>query len=739
AGTIAAQGDNGVGVTGVSWDAQIMAVKFLNDSGSGTIFNAIQAVEYATMMGADLTNNSWGGYFSSSALQDAIDAAGASGQVFVAAAGNYDSDNDVYPFNPASYDSENIISVAATDHNDELASFSHYGATSVDLAAPGVDIFSSVPGDGYASYDGTSMAAPHVAGVASLLLSQDPSLSPGEVKQSILDTVDEIPALDGLMVTGGRLNANTAVSPDEPGSISGQKWNDLDTDGDKDDDEPGLADWTIYIDENNNGQLDPEEPSTVTDGDGNYTFDNLEPGTYEVAEELQDGWQQTYPGSLKNTGFETGDLTGWETRGDTSVKTDAFGSDPTEGTYQALVTNGDGSQSDADLEAFLNLPGGILDGLGNGDATEGSAIKQTLTVKAGDEISFDYNFLTNEGSESPFNDFAFVSVESDGDTVANTFTPLVPSGTSFWSETGWGTYTHTFTADGTYNIGVGAVDVGDTAIDSGVLLDNFSFTGTAPGSHTVDVGEGEDVLDIDFGNVESESGGSISGVKWNDLNADGVKDEGEPALSDWTIYIDENNNSQLDPEEPSAVTNSDGEYTFTGLFEGTYTIREEQQEGWKQSYPTGGEGSGTSEGESIEMAREQVSGDLASESDRRSEIPRDAEYARNQVIVKFKSGADSGDRNDILNTLGAEVVETTQNSGVQLWQIEGDVENAVATFNEHPAIEYIEPNYIVNINSTIPNDPEFSQLWGLDNTGQTGGTPDADIDAPEAWDVQTGN
>ncbi|MEB3887148.1 hypothetical protein LKE08_27320, partial [Lyngbya sp. CCY1209] len=129
-------------------------------------------------------------------------------------------------------------------------------------------------------------------------------------------------------------------------------------------------------------------------------------------------------------------------------------------------------------------------------------------------------------------------------------------------------------------------------------------------------------------------------------------------------------------------------------------------------------------------------GDGIAESETPPEV---AEYARNQVIVKFKSDADSGDRNDILNDLGGEVVETTQNLGIQLWQIEGGVESAIAAYENHPAIEYIEPNYIVNINSTIPNDPEFSQLWGLHNTGQTGGTPDADIDAPEAWDVQTGN
>jgi len=137
AGTIAAQGDNNIGVSGVSWSAQIMPLKFLDSSGYGTTFDAIQAVEYATMMGVQLTNNSWGGGGYSQGLYDAIAAAGEAGQLFVAAAGNsYGNNNDINPHYPSSYDLDNIISVAATDHNDQLASFSNYGAESVDIGLP---------------------------------------------------------------------------------------------------------------------------------------------------------------------------------------------------------------------------------------------------------------------------------------------------------------------------------------------------------------------------------------------------------------------------------------------------------------------------------------------------------------------------------------------------------------------------------------------------------------------------
>ncbi len=151
AGTIAAVGNNGVGVTGVNWSAKIMALKFLAADGSGSTAGAIECIEYAVNMkikGVNVVaiNASWGGPNFDPLLRDAIAAAGDAGILFVAAAGNEGNDNDSTPSYPASYDLPNIISVAATDHNDQLATFSNYGATSVDLAAPGVDILSTVPG-----------------------------------------------------------------------------------------------------------------------------------------------------------------------------------------------------------------------------------------------------------------------------------------------------------------------------------------------------------------------------------------------------------------------------------------------------------------------------------------------------------------------------------------------------------------------------------------------------------------
>jgi len=228
-GTIAGIGNNSVGVAGVCWSAKIMALKFLNSGGSGSTSNAILAVEYATMMGANLTSNSWGGGSYSQALKDAIDSSGAHGMLFVASAGNSWNNNDANPVYPCSYVSDNIISVAATNHNDNLADEgswgSNWGPTSVDLGAPGVNIYSLAPGNGYRYASGTSMACPHVSGASALTWSKYPSLTYLQVKQRIMDMTDPKPSLAGKCVTGGRLNVFMVMA--EPDSIPPSPISDL--------------------------------------------------------------------------------------------------------------------------------------------------------------------------------------------------------------------------------------------------------------------------------------------------------------------------------------------------------------------------------------------------------------------------------------------------------------------------------------------------------------------------------
>lgn len=225
AGTIAAVGNNGIGVAGVSWNARIMPLKFINAAGSGTFASAASAIMYAANMGARVASNSWGCGPSaacySQVIEDAIAYANSKGMLFVVAAGNSNNNNDTTITYPCTSGQPNVICVAATDHRDQRATFSNYGAQTVDLGAPGVNILSTVPTigniccsdpSGYKYLNGTSMATPHVSGAAALLLSQSPGLSVAETRNILLASVDPVPALNGITVTGGRLNVNKALS-----------------------------------------------------------------------------------------------------------------------------------------------------------------------------------------------------------------------------------------------------------------------------------------------------------------------------------------------------------------------------------------------------------------------------------------------------------------------------------------------------------------------------------------------
>jgi len=182
AGTIGAVGGNGQGIVGVNQRVKLLGLKFLNSSGSGSLSDAITAIEYMIQLknrGVNIrvANNSWGGSGYSAALGDAIDRARNAGIIFVAAAGNDGADNDVEPSYPANFELENVVSVAAIDEDGNLASFSNYGASMVDIAAPGVGIYSTFPGNRYARLSGTSMATPHVVGAVALLLASEPGLT----------------------------------------------------------------------------------------------------------------------------------------------------------------------------------------------------------------------------------------------------------------------------------------------------------------------------------------------------------------------------------------------------------------------------------------------------------------------------------------------------------------------------------------------------------------------------------
>lgn len=220
AGTIAASFNNSQGIAGVAGPANVrlMPLKFLNSSGSGAISNAIKALDYATTKGAVISNNSWGGTSYSQALADAIARNYQAGRLFVAAAGNNATNTDATPYYPQGYNVPSVISVAAMTASDTLASFSNYGGQSVDLAAPGSSIYSTVRG-GYALYSGTSMATPHVAGAAALIWAKNSALTNVQVKRILMDSSRKAAYLTGKTVTGGVLNLkNAMLATSSPGT-----------------------------------------------------------------------------------------------------------------------------------------------------------------------------------------------------------------------------------------------------------------------------------------------------------------------------------------------------------------------------------------------------------------------------------------------------------------------------------------------------------------------------------------
>jgi subtilisin-like proprotein convertase family protein len=217
AGSIGAVGNDGYGVVGVCWNVKIIGMKFLDSQGSGSTADAIECIDYSIGLvnsGVNLKvlSNSYGGGGYEQIMVDAIEAAKNAGILFVAAAGNDGDNADVTPHYPSSYSNTNIVSVAATDHNDGLAYFSTYGLTTVDLGAPGVDIKSTYPNNSYGTISGTSMATPHVAGAAALVLSYNDTLTLTELKTILMDSGDTVSSLAGKTVSSKRLNVFNALN-----------------------------------------------------------------------------------------------------------------------------------------------------------------------------------------------------------------------------------------------------------------------------------------------------------------------------------------------------------------------------------------------------------------------------------------------------------------------------------------------------------------------------------------------
>ncbi len=410
AGTICGQGNNGIGYAGSAWDCEILQSR-ISFGPSGTS-DFIEGLSYAVSMGAKISNNSWGGGAYSTALLDAITAAGDAGHIFVASAGNSSNDSDVSPLYPAAYPNDNIISVAAADSAEAIWYYSNWGAVSVDLAAPsGFNTVSNSSDTSYAEFGGTSQAGPVVAGALALAWSLDPTIPHLQMKQLVLDAARPVASWSGLTVTGGILDMKALVDSIDPDTDGDGEPNSTDPDDDND----GVLDEldafpldpteTVDTDGDgvgDNGDIFPSDPTEWADSDGDGVGDNADPFPNDPTEWVDTDGDGVGDNSdaFPNDGSETHDSDGDGVGDNADVDRDNDGiADTAEDAFsitgpvltpidQVLVTGGSSSQL-IDLSAVNAQIGGTVAvnsivALGDlGQSTE----EFTLSFNSGEVIS----------------------------------------------------------------------------------------------------------------------------------------------------------------------------------------------------------------------------------------------------------------------------------------------------------------------------------------------------------------
>lgn len=576
AGTIGAEGNNGIGVTGVNWKVKIMPIQIFSSSGAAASNFAIaQAIQYATANGADVTNNSWGGGPFSMAIYNAILA----GRLFVAAAGNYAQNNDISPFYPATYNLNNIISVQATDHNDNLAGFSNYGATTVDLAAPGVNIYSTLPvggslmGSNYGYSSGTSMATPHVAGAAALMVATRrdrglPDLTPVQLRQYVLNGVDVIPGLSGKNATKGRLNLHSGVNQ------SGIGWGDVHM----------VTFDKKYYDFQASGEFIFVE--SEREGDDWVVQTRQKPWIYNTSVAVNTAFATLVDGN--RVVFDLDFANRIQINGINATLADgqslSIGNSiiqRSSNLYTLTYAGDDGivDSADAQVKAFdngnhINLEvlrfGSVHGLLGDSDGNPNNDFQ----LRDGTQLSPNPSWDEIHGK---FADSWRVGV--DENLFKTNPIPVIPDPPQFISLA-------TLAQKNPEGVATAFAKGREFGIPEGAFLNGGVFDFVVTGDEGFLKGAKETAdLALKNGDIQIPLG-SIQGSKWNDANANGIWDGGEQALAGWTIYIDSVANGQLDPWEISTVTNADGQYTFSNLGPGEYAILEVNQTGWIQTFPT---------------------------------------------------------------------------------------------------------------------------------------------------------
>ncbi|MFH0894911.1 MAG: S8 family serine peptidase [Bacteroidota bacterium] len=796
AGTIAGVGNNSIGVTGVAWHAKIMPVKFLNDSGSGYTSDAISSIQYAVANGAKILSNSWGGGGYSQALKDAITASHNAGTLFVAAAGNSGTNNDTTPHYPSSYDVENIIAVAATDHNDNLASFSCYGPTSVDLAAPGVTIYSTKPNNTYGSLSGTSMATPHISGMCALTWANFPELTNLQIKARLLSTVDQKAGLQGKMVSNGRANLYKALTVGAD-TTAPAEVNDL-TVVNTTYKSTALS-WTAVGDDNLTG--------TAATYDIRYSSSLITADNFSQASTVsgapspkQSGQQETMTvqGLSPNTTYyfamkvldESGNTSGISNviSAETGNATILFEDKMENGLNGWTISGTDGDSGPSlwhlSQKRFNSTTTSWYYGnektssYDTGKQNYGTITSPTIDLQIATSAELIFNYWRYvESFSSPY-DILKAEVSYDNGTTWKTA----------WSISSTTTSEEAWTSSGYVSLQTGnqikirfSFDTGDAISNDyeGIYIDDIEIVGIEPADATApsaisnlsvsktginyvtlqwtapgDDGDTGKALSYDIRYATN----NITSGNWN--NATQVIGETKPntAGSSESFTI---NGLAADTKYYFAIKSKDNADNESGLSNVIYTTTLTLPKAvispaemppvtlLPDSTTTKTLTISNTGGSPLEFSLTDIKVNglnatvvQAIEQEEETEpVSSSAQYIEGELLVKLNASDFKHETLEQLNSeIGAETIKEFKEINVYQVRLTSGLseEDAIKEFENDPRVIYAEHNYIAEA-FLVPNDPKFTELYGLNNTGQTGGTADCDIDAPEAWNYWTGS
>lgn len=656
AGTIGAVGNNSTGVTGINWSVKILPLDIFPDNFTSSSYY-IAALAYLNglkLRGVNVvaSNNSYGGLGGTSiSVQEAIQSNADQNILFVAAAGNDGQNISSTGFSPATNGRPNSIAVAASTSTDTRASFSNWG-TNVDIAAPGQNIRSTTPTNSYGDKSGTSMASPHVAGLAALAYSIVPDASYHQIKQAILDGGDPVNWASTPTATNKRINAANTINIVRT-HVSGKAFLDHNRDGVQQTGESPLRGWKIFNDTNNNGVRDASEPYANIQLNGRYDL-IVSPGQQRIRLENQSGYTVTLGGSgysftlaqydssngvdfaaaLNSTGIIEGTVF-VDTNGN-GVR-DA-GEAPLGGSTVFLDVNNNGLLDPISTFVAPNTPVAIPDlrtvtsdlyVVRSGTITDVNVLlnithlyvgdlRVTLIHPDGTRIRLANN---NGGSGDNFNntnfdDQATTSIASGSAPFAGSFRPIdslsalngkpaaggwrleiVDGGSSdigilnSWSlsfNNANGDAVQYTSEDGTYRFSGLLAGTHRVRI---VPRSGFNITAPTGGIWTQTLTPGQVASGHDFA-LQPQSSfnpSSVTGQVWYDANANGTRDVNDYSLVNWIAYLDTNDNDQIDPGEPVSLTDNSGNYRFDGLAPGSYSVRTAPYRGYSLSRPLAGE------------------------------------------------------------------------------------------------------------------------------------------------------